>query len=81
MAYRVVDVNGHPVRYNKKSFTCMTEDDILTLPRVGIFGTQVLTAEDEPDANDPVCYGSTATVASPYGVYHLAANNEWMKIK
>ena len=81
MAFRVYEVNGRPVRYNKKSFTCMTEADISTLPRVGIPGTQVLTAEDEPDANDPVCYGSTAMVASPFGVYHLAANNEWMKMK
>ena len=81
MAFRVTEVNGHPVTYNKKSFTCMSQSDIATLPRVGIRGTQVLTAEDEPDANDPVCYGSTATVATPFGVYHLAANNEWMKME
>lgn len=81
MAFRVYEVNGHPVRYNKKSFTCMTEDDISKLPRVGIPGTQVLTEEDEPDANDPVSYGSTVMVASPFCVYHLAANNEWMKME
>lgn len=78
--FRVTDVNGHPVHSNKKSFICQTDADISKLPRVGVAGTQVLDELDEPDANEPVGFGSTATVQSPFGVYQLGADNNWSKI-
>ena len=82
MAYksRKISPKGYPSAYAIKDFICDTPDDIPKLPKFGIEGTQMLNDGEDYATNEPVYYGSSATVIEPYTGYVLSPSNEWKQI-